>query len=88
MRTEDVLEHLRRQPFEPFRIYMSDGATLDIGHPDLCMVGRSTAYVGLPDPEIKGAVMRVAHSALIHITRIEPLNGQRSDASSGQKRTP
>lgn len=43
MRHEDVREHLDRQPFEPFRIHMSDGVTFDVRHPDLCMVARSTA---------------------------------------------
>jgi hypothetical protein len=75
MRTEDLAEHLREQPFQPFRIYLSDGKTFDVRHPDMCLVSRSTAYVGIPDPRIRGAAMRVAHISLIHITRVEPLNG-------------
>jgi len=81
MRPEDVREHLDRRPFEPFRIFMSDGETLDVRHPDLCIVARSTIYVGVPDPKQRHVAVRVAHCALIHITRIEPLNGQRRRAS-------
>ncbi len=75
MRPEDVREHLVTQPFEPFRLFMSDGATLDIRHPDMCIVSRSAVYVGIPDPQTSGVAVRVAHCALIHITRIETLNG-------------
>ena len=79
MRPEDVREHLEKQPFEPFRIFMSDQKTLDVRHPDMCIVSRSTAYVGVPDPKRKRVAVRVAHCSLIHITLIEPLNHRRRD---------
>ncbi|MCH7527099.1 MAG: hypothetical protein IID39_06665 [Planctomycetes bacterium] len=76
MRPEDVREHLDRRPFEAFRICMSDGETFDVSHPDLCIVARSTIYVGVPDPKRRLVAVRVVHCALIHITRIEPLDGR------------
>ena len=76
MRPEYVREHIETKPFEPFRIFMSDGATFDVRHPELCLVSRSTAYVGLPAANEDWLAERVAHCALIHITRIEPVNGQ------------
>ena len=75
MRPEDVREHLETHPFEAFRLFMSDGEVFDIRHPDLCIVSRSAVYVGIPDPKTPGVAVRVAHCALIHVTRIEPLNG-------------
>lgn len=89
MRPEDVREHLDRRPFEPFRICMSDGEAFDVRHPDLCIVARSTIYVGIPDPRQRLVAVRVAHCALIHITRIEPLNGQqqRSTRRKGSDRS-
>jgi hypothetical protein len=75
VRPEDVREHLEARPFEPIRLFMSDGTTFDIRHPDLCIVSRSAVYVGIPDPRSPGVALRVAHCALIHITRIEALNG-------------
>jgi hypothetical protein len=75
MRPEDVREHLEARPFEPIRLYLSDGATFDVLHPNMCIVSRSAVYVGIPDPKVAGVAVRVAHCALIHITRIEPLNG-------------
>jgi hypothetical protein len=76
MRPDDVLEHLKKQPFEPIRLFMSDGATFDVQRPDMCIVSRSTLYVGVPDPQRREVADRVVHCALIHVTRIEPLNGR------------
>lgn len=75
MRPEDVREHLVKQPFEPFRIYMSDGATFDVLHQDMCLIGRSAVQVVIPVAKTPWMYDRLAHCALIHITRIEPLNG-------------
>lgn len=86
MRPEDVREHLDRRPFEPFRIFMSDGETFDVRHPDLCMVARTTIYVGVPDPKKRLIAVRVAHCALIHITRIEPFNAQQRRGSRRPQR--
>jgi hypothetical protein len=78
VRPEDVLELLREQPFEPFRIYLSDGATFDIWHPDLAIVQRSQVVVGVPGPEgPDGPAERTVNCALIHITRTEAINGAR-----------
>jgi hypothetical protein len=32
MRPEDILERLRARPFQPFRLYLSDGAIYEIRH--------------------------------------------------------
>jgi hypothetical protein len=39
MTAEELRDTLREQPFEPFRIVLTDGATYDIRHPDLLWVG-------------------------------------------------
>lgn len=76
MRPEDILTLLRRQPFEPFRLYLSDGASFEVRHPELAMVGRSTVLVGIPAPDSAEPVFdRFVNCALMHITRTEPING-------------
>lgn len=35
MRAEDILEILRTTPFEPFRVYLIDGAVYEIRHPHM-----------------------------------------------------
>jgi hypothetical protein len=47
MANEELREILRRSPFEPFRLVMTDGTAYDIRHPDLLMVGRRSIIVGL-----------------------------------------
>ena len=39
MAPEDLRDLLRKQPFEPFRLVMTDGVGLDIRHPDLLWSG-------------------------------------------------
>jgi len=48
MRPEDILELLRKHPFEPFRIHLSDGVAYDVRHPDMAIVQRSKVIVGWP----------------------------------------
>lgn len=43
-----ITEYIRRRPFEPFRLEVSDGSHYDILHPELCMVGMSHVAVGVP----------------------------------------
>jgi hypothetical protein len=77
MRPEDILELLRKEPFEPFRIHLSDGASFEIPHPDMAIVQRSKVVVGVPGPEgPDGPAERTVNCALVHITRTELINGQ------------
>ena len=76
MRPEDIRERLRKRPFQPIRLFLSDGAQYDVYHPDVIVVGRSEIVLGLPGgngdlPE------RFASVDPIHVVRIEPINGQR-----------
>ena len=76
MRPEDILEMLRKHPFEPFRIHLSDGVAFDVRHPDMAIVQRSKVIVAVPGPEgLDGPAERTVNCALIHITRTEVVNG-------------
>ncbi len=76
MRPEDILEILRATPFEPFRVYLTDGAVYEIRHPDMAIVQRSKVIVAVPGPAAPdGPAERTVNCALIHITRTEVLNG-------------
>jgi hypothetical protein len=76
MRPDDVLQRLRAKPFQPFRISMSDGHQFDVRHPEMAIVSRSTVLIGVPGPRgPDGPVERVVTCALVHITRMEALNG-------------
>ena len=76
MRPDDVLQLLRARPFEAFRISLSDGQQYEVRHPNNAIVSRSTVLVGIPGPRgPDGPVERVVTCALVHITRLEALNG-------------
>ncbi len=73
MRPEELMGLLRKRPFVPLRLHMTDGHTYDIRHPEAMMVFRTHAVIGLqPDPET-GVLDRAEHCALLHIVRVEEL---------------
>ncbi len=51
MKPQDLLDLLRRRPFEPFRLHLSDGAVYDVRHPDMAIVQRSKVIVAVPGPD-------------------------------------
>ncbi|MGA2035914.1 MAG: hypothetical protein ABSG68_27005 [Thermoguttaceae bacterium] len=76
MRPDDVLQMLRARPFQPFRISLSDGQQYEVRHPDNAIVFRSTVLVAVPGPRgPDGPAERSVTCALVHITRMEVLNG-------------
>ena len=76
MRPDDIRRLLRTQPFQPFRIHLSDGKAFDVRHPELAMVGRSIVAIGVPSSGEDELVFdHLVHCALIHITRTELIDG-------------
>ncbi len=74
MPPEDLWERLRKQPFEPFEIHLTDGTTYEVRHPQLVMVGRRSAVVGVSDLEEQPPFYdRATTVALVHIVRLEPI---------------
>ena len=74
MRPEDLLNFIRKQPFQPFRITLTDGRTYEVRHPELAMVGRSIVVVGLdPTDEPEPVFDRMVTVSLLHIMQIEPI---------------
>jgi hypothetical protein len=77
---EELRDTLREQPFAPFRIVLTGGATYDIRHPDLLWVGQRVAYVGLTGSASQTFFERSVKIDLFHIVRIEPLDASPPDA--------
>ena len=74
MQTPDILEFVRREPFKPFRITLTDGRTYEIHHPELAMVGVSTVVIGVPAPNYADPVFQRAITIdLAHIMEAEAL---------------
>ena len=65
MNEEDLRLAVLTEPFEPKRLHLSDGRTVDIPRPGTIAVGKRTSGV-----VIDGCIHTIAN---LHITRIEPL---------------
>jgi len=88
MQPEQIRSHLRRQPFQPIRVFLSDGSAFDIEHPEFAAVsmGEVAIAVRVRSSELPDQMVYVAPE---HVSRIELANGTRpakaSDGSEKQK---
>jgi hypothetical protein len=84
VRPDDMLELLRRRPFGPFRIHLSNGQSYDIRHPEVAFVTRAALVLGIPAPDLPPEIAdRATVVALIHINNIEPLPVGAAAVASG-----
>jgi hypothetical protein len=75
MRPEELKALLNKRPFAPLRIHMTDGQSYDIRHPDNVLVLRSRVDIGVPTDTLTGIFDRVEHCSLLHVVRVEELQG-------------
>jgi len=74
MFSDDLLTALRKRPFDPFRIQVSDGTVYDVRHPELVMVGLGAVIVGVPPAGIDKPVYERAETvSLQHVVKLLPL---------------
>jgi len=73
MTREDLVEHVRRSPFVPIRITLTTGRTFDVYHPDMIMVGRRDAVIGVTRDPADIFYERAVYTDLFHIVTVEPL---------------
>jgi hypothetical protein len=75
MNAQDVVRHLKEQPFIPFRIHLDDGRTFDIRHPEMMIVTKRIAVVAIPRPGSPNSIYdNVVTLSLLHIVTIEPIH--------------
>jgi hypothetical protein len=84
MAPEELRDALRQQPFEPFRLVLTDGVGYDVRHPDLLWIGKRTAMVGLTGDPGQTFYERSVKIDLLHISRLEPLETIPPAGSNGQ----
>lgn len=74
MSPADLLQAVRKRPFEPFRIQVSDGTTYDVRHPELVMVGIGSVSIGIPPAgQLQPVYERVETVSLGHVVKLLPL---------------
>ncbi len=74
MRPTQVRDHLKTRPFRPIRVYVSDGSSYEIRHPEMAYVTVSQVLIALEMSE-DNLPDRVVFCDPVHITRIEPIDG-------------
>jgi len=78
MAPQDLVEAVQRRPFLPFRITLTEGSTYEVRHPELCMVGRRAAIVGVLTPGRSDLLFdRSVTIDLLHIVKLEPVESPR-----------
>ena len=77
IRPDDIRELLRKQPFQPFRMHLSNGQSYDVTHPELAMVTQGTIVVSKPIPNSDVPYGRGIHLvSVLHINNVEILPAQ------------
>ncbi len=85
MRAEEIRNHLRREPFRPFRVYLSNGMSYDVRHPELMAVSRREVVIALEVGE-DDLPERFAYCDPVHVTNIEPLDGSKPKRRTTKRR--
>jgi hypothetical protein len=84
MAPEEITARLRRRPFVPFRMTLTEGSTYEIRHPELCMVGRRSAIVGIITTDDPDRLFdRSVDIDLLHIVKLEPIETVPAPAQEG-----
>ena len=83
MRPEELRQLLDRCPFIPIRLHFSDGTAFDIRHPEMAFLSRSTVEIGISEKEGVRIADRIIYCTLLHIVRVEDLNGEPMERSDG-----
>ena len=63
---EEILDHLNREPFVPFRIVLTSGQGFDVTNPNLVAVGESILHVMYPRSD-RYAILRMNQIASLEI---------------------
>ena len=50
MTPETIQKHLLHQPFQPFRVFLSDGAVYEVRQPEMVLVMQREVLIALPKP--------------------------------------
>jgi hypothetical protein len=72
MRPESLRDELHRQPFVPLRMYLSDGKTYDIRHPEMAMITSREIYIGREETSPGSGIARECDLvSLLHVVCVE-----------------
>jgi len=74
MSAAEIRQHLDTDPFIPFRVFLSDGSSYEIQHPDQALVTTWSVEIGVPEQHPESRIyQRIAHCSLLHVVKVEKL---------------
>jgi hypothetical protein len=89
MRPDDFRDLLKRQPFQPFRPYLSNGMSYDVRHPEMAWLGKNVVLIGRPAPEFPHFVFENDDViTLMHINNVERLPVAAPPGTNGPGQAP
>ncbi|MGB2984729.1 MAG: hypothetical protein WBE26_02505 [Phycisphaerae bacterium] len=74
MRQQEVRELLRKEPFQPFRIHLSNGETYEVRHPEFAALTRTSVIVVIPSSN-EDNIDQVVQCDLLHVAVMETIDG-------------
>ncbi len=80
MSPEVLRNEIRRQPFVPLRLHLTDGKVYDIRHPEMVLIKQREVYVGRDTAPGSGVAAECDLVSLLHVARVETV-GQAPSAS-------
>ena len=80
-----IKELLERKPFRPLKLYLSDGSSHTVPHPEFAWVYGGRVFVGSPGNNGPGSVGPLKELAILHITRVEELRAPKRKKQAGKK---
>jgi hypothetical protein len=72
MTLQDFQRLLKAQPFQPFKVHLSNGEVYEVRHPEMAFLMRTKLVLGL-DPDKSGYADDWAMISLLHVASIEPV---------------
>lgn len=81
MHAQDVVDELKKQPFQPVRVELTDGLSYEIRHPDLVIVFPSKVVIATPGRNQPQPAERYDVVSMSHIMRLTPLNASSTPAT-------
>lgn len=74
MSPEALRNELRRQPFVPLRVHLTDGTACEIRHPEMVLIKQREIYVGRETEPGSGVAAECDLVSLLHVVRVEQVN--------------
>ena len=87
MQRDTLREWLKRRPFQPFRVYVTDGRTYDVRFPRMNQLAETFIKIGIPAPDIPSEIVcdHLEYVPLKEITHVEPLAAPSSAEATGRE---